>query len=33
MDPEFEGGVFEQGVDPVGYPQIRVFSAGLNLTL
>jgi hypothetical protein len=33
MDPEFEGDVFEPGVDPTGYPQIRTFSAGLNLTL
>ena len=33
MDPEFEGGVFEPGVDPIAYPQIRTFSAGLNLTL
>ena len=32
MDPEFEGGVFEQGVDPIEYPQVRTYSAGLNVT-
>lgn len=33
MDPEFEGSVFEPGVDPIGYPQVRTFSAGINITL
>jgi TonB-linked SusC/RagA family outer membrane protein len=33
MDPEFEGGVFDPGIDPIGYPQIRTFMTGINLTL
>lgn len=33
MDPEFEGGVFEPGLDPMAYPQVRTLSAGLSLTL
>ncbi len=32
LDPEFEGGVFDPGVDPGGYPNIRTFSAGFNVT-
>jgi TonB-linked SusC/RagA family outer membrane protein len=32
MDPEFEGGVFEPGIDGgSNYPQIRTFMAGFNL--
>jgi hypothetical protein len=33
MDPEFEGGVFEPGIDPIDYPQIRTFMVGISLTL
>ncbi len=31
-DPEFEGGVFEPGVDQVGYPNLRTVTGGLSLT-
>jgi TonB-linked SusC/RagA family outer membrane protein len=33
LDPEFEGGVFDPGIDPMQYPQVRTLSAGLSLTL
>jgi TonB-dependent starch-binding outer membrane protein SusC len=33
MDPEFEGGVFEPGIDPIDYPQVRTFLLGINLTI
>ncbi|MCU0473637.1 MAG: TonB-dependent receptor [Bacteroidales bacterium] len=33
VDPEFEGGVFNPGIDRMNYPQVRMLSAGVNLTL
>lgn len=32
LDPEFEGGIFSRGFDPMGYPNVRTLSAGLNIT-
>lgn len=32
LDPEFEGGVFSPGIDPVGYPNLRTVTGGFNLT-
>jgi len=32
LDPEFEGDVLSPGMDPMAYPNVRTFSAGLNLT-
>jgi TonB-linked SusC/RagA family outer membrane protein len=32
LDPDFEGGVFDPGIDPIDYPQVRTFMFGLNLT-
>ncbi len=31
LDPEFEGGVFEPGVDPQGFPNLRIYSLGFNV--
>lgn len=32
VDPEFEGGFFDPGVDPRGYPNLRTYNAGINIT-
>jgi hypothetical protein len=32
LDVEFEGPMFAPGIDPRAFPNLRTFSAGLNLS-
>ncbi|MDA0196494.1 MAG: TonB-dependent receptor [Bacteroidetes bacterium] len=32
LDPEFSGSVFAPGVDPIGFPNVRILSTGFSLT-